>query len=63
MGIINMIGNIGAFIGPIVTGKLIDQTGSFGYGFIFIAAVIILAGVLVIPVQETGRKRNREAVI
>lgn len=58
VGLIFMIGNTGGFLGPIVSGKLMDLTGSHWAGFIFMAAVLIVAAGFVIPLQETGRKKK-----
>jgi cyanate permease len=58
VGFIFMIGNTGGFIGPVVSGKLMDLTGSLWPGFIFMAAALIFAAVVIVPLQETGRKEK-----
>jgi cyanate permease len=61
VGLIFMIGNTAGFIGPILSGKLMDLTGSQWTGFLFMAAALFCAAVCVIPLTETGRKGNRAA--
>lgn len=56
IGVMFMIGNTGGFIGPVVTGKLMDLTGSFWPGFIFLTVALILAAACILPLEETGRK-------
>jgi len=60
VGLIFMIGNTAGFIGPIVSGKLIDVTGAPWGGFLFMGAALFLAAVCIIPLTETGR-RGRSA--
>lgn len=61
VGIMLMIGNTCGFLGPIISGKLIDISGSNWAGFIFIAAVSIVAAGLIVPIRETGRKKKKAA--
>jgi len=61
VGLIFMIGNTAGFIGPIVSGKLMDLTGSQWGGFLFMAAALFCAAVCIIPLTETGRKGKRAA--
>jgi MFS family permease len=49
VGLINMIGTSGGFIGPIIAGRLIDISGVPWPGFIFMAVLVIIAGLIVIP--------------
>jgi cyanate permease len=58
-GFMLMIGNAFGFLGPVITGKLIDVTGTNLAGFILIAACSILAAFLVLPIRETGRKKQK----
>jgi len=37
-----------------------DLTGSLWPGFIFMAAALIFAAVVIVPLQETGRKGKSE---
>lgn len=45
MGAQNCVGNIAGIIAPIVTGKLVDATGGFGYAFA-VSGAVALAGAL-----------------
>jgi len=58
MGLIFMVGNTGGFFGPVLSGKLMDVTGSHWAGFIFMASALIIAAVFIIPLRETGRKKT-----
>jgi cyanate permease len=60
VGLIFMIGNTAGFIGPIVSGKLIDVTGSPWGGFLFMGVALFFAAACIIPLTETGR-RGRSA--
>lgn len=63
VGLIFMVGNTGGFIGPVVSGRLMDGLGAHWPGFLAMAAALILAAVFVMPLRETGRKKNRDAGI
>ena len=56
IGLIFMVGNTGGAFGPIVSGKLMDLTGSHWAGFIFMAVVLIVAAGCAVPLRETGKK-------
>lgn len=58
VGFIFMLGNTGGFVGPVVAGKLMDQSGSALPGFLFIAGSLLAAAVFILPLKETGRKRK-----
>ena len=45
IGVQNCIGNIAGIVAPIITGRLVDATGGFGWAFA-VAAVVSLAGTL-----------------
>lgn len=59
VGFIFMIGNTGGFAGPVVAGKLMDLTGTSMSGFIFMAAALFAAALVILPMKETGRKGKR----
>jgi sugar phosphate permease len=46
MGLINAIGNLGGYFGPLVVGYLNKQTGNFVYGFGLLGAALVLGGIL-----------------
>ena len=49
LGLINMIGTLGGFVGPIIAGMLIDVSGLAWPGFIFMAVSVITGGLILIP--------------
>lgn len=51
-GMINGLGNLGGFAGPYLFGYLIDITGSTQKGLMFIVAVQLLAGVLLLTLKS-----------
>ncbi len=56
IALINAVGNIGGFVGPSVVGYMKDLTDSFAAGLLFVAAVLIIGGALVL----TARDREAE---
>jgi cyanate permease len=61
VGLILMVGNTGGFLGPVISGKLMDMTGSQWGGFIFMAALLFISAVCVVPLRETGSKSKQAA--
>jgi MFS transporter, ACS family, tartrate transporter len=57
IALINSFGNIGGFAGPYLTGWLRDLTGRNEAGMFVVAALMVMAGVIVLLV---GRDRERE---
>ena len=51
LGILFMIGNAGGFFGPIVTGWLMDTTGSAWSGFIFVVLLLFIAPLFLIKLR------------
>jgi len=58
MGLLFMLGNAGGFVGPVVAGIIMDVTGAPSTAFMFMAAAIIVAGLLALSLPETGQKRQ-----
>lgn len=54
IALIGSVGNLGGFVGPYVIGYLRDLTGSYLGGLLFLAALILAAGVLVLTLREEG---------
>ncbi len=52
LGILFMIGNTGGFLGPIITGWLMDTTGSAWSGFLFVALVLLVAPLFLIKLRN-----------
>ena len=65
IGLINSVGNLGGFVGPLVMGYLATRTHSFTAGLLYLVASLFLSGVLmlvvgaraapVVPVKTAGR--------
>jgi MFS transporter, ACS family, tartrate transporter len=45
---INSVGNLGGFVGPSIIGPVVAETGSFTYGFLALAGVLVIGCVLVL---------------
>jgi ACS family tartrate transporter-like MFS transporter len=55
IALINAIGNLGAFLGPMIMGWLLKATGDFTQGLAAMALTLVLAGILAVGVQPTTR--------
>lgn len=51
MGLINGIGNLGGFFGPFIVGYLIQSTGNFLAGVIFLFVCLVVAGIVILTVR------------
>lgn len=60
MGLINGVGNLGGYFGPLVVGYLDKLTGGFGLGFTVLAAGMLAGGALVFLV-DSGNRRSEFA--
>jgi MFS transporter, ACS family, tartrate transporter len=63
---INSIANIAGFVGPMIIGYIKDATGSFSGGFLVIAGVSLVAGIVLLctgheKALEEGLEPNRKA--
>jgi sugar phosphate permease len=56
MGLINGVGNLGGYFGPLVVGYLDKVTRGFGLGFIVLAAGMLAGGALVFLVDSGNRQ-------
>jgi nitrate/nitrite transporter NarK len=56
IGLINSLGNLGGFFGPLVIGYLAAKTRSFTPGLLYLVGSLCLAGVLMLSVG-TGRQK------
>ncbi|GKX64702.1 MFS transporter [Pragia fontium] len=54
MGMINTGGTLGGFVAPIAIGYLVSMTNSFASAFIFLAAAMVVSGLVVIPLRNSG---------
>jgi nitrate/nitrite transporter NarK len=50
IGLINAVGNLGGFAGPMVVGYLATRTHSFSAGLLYLVASLFLSGVLMLAV-------------
>jgi MFS family permease len=48
MGIVNALGNLGGYFGPLAVGYINQRTGSFGYAFGMLSAAYFLGSVLIL---------------
>ncbi len=56
IGLINSVGNLGGFVGPMLMGYLVTRTRSFHVGLLFLVGSLCLSGILMIAVGA-GRRR------
>ena len=57
IGLINSVGNLGGFVGPILMGYLVTRTRSFSVGLLFLAGSLCISGMLMLAVSA-GRRRT-----
>jgi ACS family tartrate transporter-like MFS transporter len=57
IGLINSVGNLGGFVGPILMGYLVTRTRSFSVGLLFLAGSLCVSGTLMLAVGA-GRRRT-----
>ena len=50
IGLINAVGNLGGFVGPMVIGYLVNRTHSFSPGLLYLVASLFVSGVLMLAV-------------
>lgn len=62
IALINSVGNLSGFIGPYITGKLAEITGSQQAGMWVVGVVMVLAGVVVIAMKSTLKQDAAEAL-
>ena len=52
LALINSVGNLGGFIGPFIIGYVKSTTGSFVYGLLILAGLVLLGGLLALRVPK-----------
>ena len=52
VGLINSFGNVGGFVGPYLFGLLKDVTGAYNSGWVYLAASMTAAGLLVLTLKK-----------
>jgi nitrate/nitrite transporter NarK len=50
IGLINSVGNLGGFFGPMIMGYLVSRTHSFTAGLLYLVGSLCLSGVLMLTV-------------
>jgi ACS family tartrate transporter-like MFS transporter len=55
IGLINSLGNLGGFVGPLIMGYLVNQTHSFTAGLLYLVGSLGLSGILMLAVGA-GRR-------
>jgi nitrate/nitrite transporter NarK len=50
IGLINSVGNLGGFVGPLIMGYLVTRTHSFNAGLSYLVGSLCLSGVLMLAV-------------
>jgi MFS transporter, ACS family, tartrate transporter len=56
IAMINCIGNLGGFVGPSILGIVSDATGSFTWGIMFLAVMLLLAAGFLLMLRKTGHE-------
>jgi sugar phosphate permease len=54
IGLINAVGNLGGFVGPMVIGYLASRTHSFSPGLLYLVASLFVSGLLMLAVGRQG---------
>ena len=52
IGLINSLGNLGGFVGPLVVGYLVHRTHSFQTGLLYLVCNLCLSGILMLTVRR-----------
>jgi ACS family tartrate transporter-like MFS transporter len=55
IGLINAVGNLGGFVGPLVMGYLAGRTHSFAPGLLYLVASLFVSGILMLAVGASRR--------
>ncbi len=63
IALVNAVGNIGGYVGPVVVGYFRDQTGSYVYGLLTLGLFSILSGVLALIMGHDGRTEPGRAAV
>jgi ACS family tartrate transporter-like MFS transporter len=58
IGLINSVGNLGGFVGPLIMGFLVHRTHSFKAGLLYLVGSFCISGILMLAV---GAERRRAA--
>ena len=53
IALVNSVGNVGGFVGPILVGWIRQTTGQFGAGLLMLAAILIVGAVVVLVIPKS----------
>ena len=56
IGLINSVGNLGGFVGPLVMGYLVSRTHSFSAGLSYLVGSLCLSGMLMLAIGVGHRR-------
>ena len=62
IGLINAVGNLGGFVGPLVMGYLAGRTHSFAAGLLYLVANLFVSGLLMLAVAAKQLPSNHDRV-
>jgi nitrate/nitrite transporter NarK len=54
IGLINSIGNLGGFLGPMIMGYLVSRTHSFTAGLWYLVGSFFISAILMLAVRRTS---------
>jgi sugar phosphate permease len=57
VGLINSVGNLGGFVGPYITGWMLERSGSFAGAMLYLAVSLTLAGLLILTLRRDHEVR------
>src|SRR5215469_14177782 len=63
IGLINAVGNLGGFVGPMVMGYLVNRTHSFSAGLLYLVASLLASGLLILAVGRRDAVGEARAVV
>ncbi len=55
IALVNSVGNVGGFIGPIVVGWIRDATGGFTAGLLTLAGVLVIGAIVVLVMPRSQK--------
>jgi MFS family permease len=61
MGMVNALGNLGAYFAPLIVGYLNKRTGNFHSGFVFLGCIMLAAGSLTLGLRTASDGTKRVA--
>ena len=57
IALINSVGNLGGFVGPMIVGIITDRTGSTGTSLLILGSALLLMGLLVLTIRRNADKK------